>query len=434
MAIITLAAPVSGIRGKVAGVIYSANKAGPYLKGWSRGSNPRTFNQSAHRSVIISFAIAWRSITPTQRADWDTYAGLAPQEKFNSLGESYFASGFNWFIEINSNLSSAGLPVRNDAPTIAIPDVPTLDTLTVLPSSDSASSLWKLEISDPDIGEYHTIKAHILNSVGRLSFSPVKPFMVTIIGGAGGQDIYFQTELEAYFGTIQLGQKAFVTCQTQNAHGVRSALNSASVNILEGLPTEIFNDTFTETSDTLISAHIPELGTGWTVVLDQGGADFQVNASLDVADYSLSEPDAGAFATADSFYPSPDYYIEAVIKEVAVGDNTTSLMLRYLDNDNMYYVTWSDSNLLECRIFKKVAGTTTIIASLSQVLAPGSTVIFSIVGTSLEVYDDGLLVGSATDSSLTLTGKAGFGFGKAFDYGSNDLAGQELDSFSVTEI
>ncbi len=228
MAIISLAAPISGIRGKVGGVVYSQNKSGTYVKAWSRGSNPRTQSQSNQRSALVNASQLWKQITSGQRTDWDTYAALAAQEKFNSLGESYFASGFSWFVELGVNLLSAGESIIDSAPLLGTPGTPDTSNLVFNDTPGSSKSHWTLTAIDPDLLSNHAVKAHVVNSLGVTSFAPVKPFMICEVGTSAGRILSFQIELEEHFGTIQLGQKLFSTIQTQNAEGRRGAMVSGS--------------------------------------------------------------------------------------------------------------------------------------------------------------------------------------------------------------
>jgi len=126
MAIIKLGPMVVGIRGDVGGMIFSANKAGPYAKIWARPSNPRTLFQTTERGILGSMPELWRALSPALQAAWDTFAALPAQELFNSLGESYFISGFGWFTKTNIRLVAAGRATRTAVPILARPSAPTL--------------------------------------------------------------------------------------------------------------------------------------------------------------------------------------------------------------------------------------------------------------------------------------------------------------------
>lgn len=224
MAIIALAAPVSGIRGKVGGNVYSANKSGPYLKSWGRGSNPRTQSQTNHRSDLIQFAQAWSAITPAQRTAWDVYAALPAQDKTNSLGETYSASGFNWFIELNLNRRANGQGQLSAAPVLGTPATPLGNIVNCFATSGAGITNILVPIGDPSIEQITCIKAVLLNSIGVDSFSPIRPFMICQTGAPGQRNYGFKTELLTAFGEAQVGQKCFASLQIQNSEGRRGTL------------------------------------------------------------------------------------------------------------------------------------------------------------------------------------------------------------------
>ncbi len=81
MAIAKFGPTVTGLRGTVAGTTFSANKSGPYARGWSRGANPRSSLQSTQRGRLGALAAAWRDLTQVQRDDWIVYAALPAQDR-----------------------------------------------------------------------------------------------------------------------------------------------------------------------------------------------------------------------------------------------------------------------------------------------------------------------------------------------------------------
>ena len=144
MAIIKLAAPLAGIRGTVGGLIYSANKAGPYCRAWSRPPNQRTAYQTEQRSILAAAAGAWRDIAAGDRADWDTWAADPDQELTNSLGEAYYISGFLWFVKLNTRLERVGRAWIDVCPAGARPAAPFPTYVVVTESVDGglAKTMW----------------------------------------------------------------------------------------------------------------------------------------------------------------------------------------------------------------------------------------------------------------------------------------------------
>ncbi len=226
MAIVKFGPTVVGARGTIAGTTFSANKAGPYARGWSRGSDPTTTLQTSQRGRLGALAAAWRDLTQVQRDDWIDYADDPPQELTNSLGETYFASGFNWYVKINDQLEAAGEARRDDAPTLTRPLAPIL--------FDAGVQLWttggaentriRLGSGSPNLGFNHVIIARITGQ-GRTAIAAGFKFELIDVPD-GNRRIFFQTPIQQSFGTIALLQRMFVQVRTQDSHGQRSPLDA----------------------------------------------------------------------------------------------------------------------------------------------------------------------------------------------------------------
>lgn len=86
------------VSGKLEGTVYARNKAGYYIKGWTKPLDPRTIAQLQNRAWFSTAASTWHSLTDLQKAAW------------NSFGASYFvgkkgalvsmSSGFNAFVSM----------------------------------------------------------------------------------------------------------------------------------------------------------------------------------------------------------------------------------------------------------------------------------------------------------------------------------------------
>lgn len=131
MAIIKIGPPLSGIRGTIGGITYSANAATPYAKLWAQGPKKNTPKQSVQRAFQSQMPLLWNDMTDVQRAAWRTFAADPDQELTNSLGEAYYASGFNWFCKCNVRLLRQGLTPEVPVPSQARPGAPTIDDFRV---------------------------------------------------------------------------------------------------------------------------------------------------------------------------------------------------------------------------------------------------------------------------------------------------------------
>lgn len=158
MAIVKYGPPISGIRGSIGGITFSANASGPYAKLWAQPTNPRSPAQSRQRSFLSRMPVLWNALTSLQRANWNTFAHAGAQALINSLGETYFASSFNWFSKCNVRLLRVGRTTISAIPTFARPSAPAFNCFRITPAGD-----------DPDIATGGTATAST-ETVGREAF------------------------------------------------------------------------------------------------------------------------------------------------------------------------------------------------------------------------------------------------------------------------
>lgn len=229
--IIKFGVAVVGARGTAGGLTFSANKGGPYAKLWSKGSNPSSALQSGQRGVLGAFASGWKDLTQVQRDDWDDYADDPAQELTNSLGLTYFVSGFNWYVAINSNLAEAGAAARVDAPTLTRPLAPIIDFVVMRVGSGPFGSVIRFTTGDPDLTALHLGHCRIHNTVG-VSFIPQKmPFTVLAVPDAG-RNIFLKTPVEERFGQVVIGQRILVRTWIQDAHGQRGPTDTGLADVI----------------------------------------------------------------------------------------------------------------------------------------------------------------------------------------------------------
>ncbi|MCH8154660.1 MAG: hypothetical protein IH786_05245 [Proteobacteria bacterium] len=144
------------------------------------------------------------------------------QELTNSLGETYFASGFNWYVKINQNLEAAGAARRVLAPTLVRPVVPILDAaLTRLFVTGAVGKTQvRLTAGSPNLAFFHFVAARITTQ-GRSAIAAGLKFQRILVPD-GARRITFQAQIEATFGTIDLLLRMHVLVRSQDSEGQRS--------------------------------------------------------------------------------------------------------------------------------------------------------------------------------------------------------------------
>lgn len=218
--IIKFGVAVVGARGTAGGLTFSANAFGPYAKTWSRSANQRTTAQSTQRGILGSFAKGWDALTGPQRNGWIAYSRDPAQDLINSLGETYSASGFNWYVRINTHLTIAGAAARDVAPTLTRPLAPIIQLVQMRVGGTPTQSVITFTVGDPDLTALHIAFARIVNSLGITTVPDKMPFIVIAVPNAS-RIIFIKTPVEARFGQVAIGQQILVSSRIQDAHGQR---------------------------------------------------------------------------------------------------------------------------------------------------------------------------------------------------------------------
>lgn len=224
VAIVKFGAMVVGIRGTVEGMKFSANKSGPYVTGWSRSANPRTQFQTSQRSVLASMSQAWRALSVAQLLAWNVFAALPAQDRVNSLGEVFSASGFNWFCIINTRLLNMGRALRQAVPTQSRPSAPAITTMQLpFGSREGAWVTYASGTFTPDFDQVIEIAIH--PSKG-LTAAPKHFKQLLLDQNPADTDAGF---IVPYVNRINIGgaeYRGFARMYRQTTDGLRSAVGS----------------------------------------------------------------------------------------------------------------------------------------------------------------------------------------------------------------
>jgi len=231
MAILRLGELVAGIRGTIGGTIYSANKSGPYARRWSKGSNPMTIGQTVQRARMTSHATYWQALSQAQRDAWDDYAADPAQELTNSLGEAYYATGYNWFVRINNHRFSTAEARITTAPDQARPAIPTINYIHVH---------TPIETDYDVLISYPSLQFDGYMCIAYLAFAPsfakvwVSRGYRLVYAAKGGYTTQERLgdETLAIFGDPLLNSKAFMTIARQGTQGQRSTAATATCKVL----------------------------------------------------------------------------------------------------------------------------------------------------------------------------------------------------------
>lgn len=114
MAQIKYGPAISGASGKSAGVVFSRNRSGAYIRNWAKPINPPSPAQSAQRAMLGMSSHEYSMISQIDRDGWDSLALTVT--RLNRLGEAYTPTGRQIFVEANNNCLAADFPMITTAP------------------------------------------------------------------------------------------------------------------------------------------------------------------------------------------------------------------------------------------------------------------------------------------------------------------------------
>jgi hypothetical protein len=116
MASIKLSAIVSAARGKVGGNVFSANKAGAFVRTYVKPTNRNTISQQDVRSRFGTLSSGWRNVSAEVRGQWNTMAVQYPY--MNRLGDMATYTGQQLYNKLQGNITACrqGQVLDNPAP------------------------------------------------------------------------------------------------------------------------------------------------------------------------------------------------------------------------------------------------------------------------------------------------------------------------------
>lgn len=218
MAIAKFGPVVVGLRGTVGGMTFSANGSGPYVKQWQRPKKVRSQLQAQTGNIMLQAASEWVNITAAQRTAWDAWAAATAPARFNSLGEPLVLSGFNWFVEMTSQLLYQGQPVNAPAPVLAEPAA-----LLVAVWFVQATPGQQMRIGffpSPATGFY--IKAQVAQARSAAANSFAQPrYFTSFQPEAPASPINLDAFALERFGAIQVNRSWFLRVFKVNLEGLR---------------------------------------------------------------------------------------------------------------------------------------------------------------------------------------------------------------------
>jgi hypothetical protein len=141
MAVVTAPLMSAEARGRVGGVVHGTWRGRSYVKAKTGPAQPRTALQLTLRSIAITVARGWQSLSATNQALWNDYA--AAHTETNWTGNAIRLTGANWYTRLGTRLVRLGNATVDAPPTSPAPPGP--DSVAVSASGQKVVVTW----SDP---------------------------------------------------------------------------------------------------------------------------------------------------------------------------------------------------------------------------------------------------------------------------------------------
>lgn len=201
-----------------------------------------------------------------------------------------------------------------------------------------------------------------------------------------------------------------------------------------GRGTLIFQDTFTGTNGTALTAHTPDVGTSWT---NNNTCTNALNIQSNAASQTTIETDCIRMAVASPAPTTPDVDVQVTFTDGGAPSATTcrGVVFRYQDSSNYYSLGVCDDSGQAYRLYSTVSGTPSSIAT-GGAFGNGNTDVIVVKAREgyIDVFENGTRVIHASDNSITSAGQTGVWQG-AVQVSTDDTSGTiPLDNFNVIQM
>lgn len=122
-------------RGKIGSNFIGKNRGGTFGAQWSVPANPASAYSAAVRSNWSTIVAQWSTITEIERLAW--IAATVNYPRYDSIGNLYYPSGQQLFLEVNQNLFIIGQPTITTPPIRYIPATTPDFTVNAIAASNS---------------------------------------------------------------------------------------------------------------------------------------------------------------------------------------------------------------------------------------------------------------------------------------------------------
>ena len=205
MALITPGPMAGQISGRLASVVFSHNRGGPYVRNGTIPTLVTSAEAINAKGRMTAQSQAWDNLDATQRLAWKEYALSNPV--VNRLGSQVTTGGNAAYIGINARLAYATETPLVDPP-IADPP-PALATLTL--SADMGAGTFDIAYTDTPLGadDMLWVRACLLDNPA-VNYVENRLRLLAVSAKAQASPLDILDQITARFGTVIVGQKLVV--------------------------------------------------------------------------------------------------------------------------------------------------------------------------------------------------------------------------------
>lgn len=190
--------------GSEAGLTYSRNRFGQYVRSRATPVNPNSTAQGQVRARLSSNAAAWRALTDNQRQGWESLGSQFTRT--DSLGQSYNLNGFQMYCSVNQNQIAAGNAALDDAPALTTPEA----IITCTPTATAATLSVAYTVTPLPAGARLFVFASAQRSAGRSYEGDLRLVHVSAAAAASPANVF--TAYSAKWGVPVVGNRIFIAC------------------------------------------------------------------------------------------------------------------------------------------------------------------------------------------------------------------------------
>lgn len=196
----------------------------------------------------------------------------------------------------------------------------------------------------------------------------------------------------------------------------------------------VFDDTFTETSDTTLASHTPDTGTGWTKE-NGSAATLEIVAASDIVHADSDRTNTQEIYTAQHSGTNAEYDVEVDIAQEGTGNShPVGVVARFTDTSNLYSLTWFNRAPGDFVMHKIVGGTPTSLAAAdTDNTWTAERIKFEIRDGTKKAFFGATEELSSTDNALTSQGEGGLELAYIGDTNTDIDEAWHFDNFTITE-